>query len=108
VPINHSKKQTSRAHLFTLAENFGIRQNRTAAIQKVRADLIKHYKSEQGQHELEYAPRISVEHSGDFPLQDQSVERIVDLLMMEVEAYANDIERDQNKNQVDPSRTVPR
>lgn len=47
----------------------------------LRAELIAHYNSEEGQRELKAAPRVTVEFQPNFPLQDQPVEVIVDMIL---------------------------
>lgn len=47
----------------------------------LRAELIAYYNSEEGQRELKAAPRVTVEFQPNFPLQDQPVEVIVDMIL---------------------------
>lgn len=47
----------------------------------LRAELIAYYKSEEGQRELKAAPRVTVEFQPNFPLQDQPIEVIVDMIL---------------------------
>ncbi|MGD9663118.1 MAG: hypothetical protein AB7U63_17820 [Porticoccaceae bacterium] len=80
-------KPMSRSDLFTIAERHGIKTNRTQALAKLRQYLLDYYRSPEGQAEISAAPRIIVEPGNVFPLQDQNVEVIVDLLLQEVEGY---------------------
>lgn len=52
---------------------------------KIRADLIAYFQSPQGQQALRKAPRSTVEFEPNFPLQDQLVERIVDMILQELD-----------------------
>ena len=47
----------------------------------LRTELIAYYNSEEGQRELKAAPRVTVEFQPNFPLQDQPVEMIVDMIL---------------------------
>lgn len=47
----------------------------------LREELIAYYNSEEGQRELKAAPRVTVEFQPNFPLQDQPVEVIVDMIL---------------------------
>lgn len=47
----------------------------------LREELIAYYKSEEGQRELKAAPRVTVEFQPNFPLQEQPVETIVDMIL---------------------------
>jgi hypothetical protein len=85
--------EVNRVELFQIAEKNGIRENAQRALVLTRQELIDYFNSEKGQQELSHY-RIYVEFNDDFPLAVQKVERVVDLLMMEVEAYARDIEKD--------------
>ncbi|MCL6557463.1 MAG: hypothetical protein K6U74_01435 [Firmicutes bacterium] len=58
-------------------------KNRKLDRDKLREELIAYYKSEEGQRELKAATRVTVEHHPNFPLQDQPVEVIVDMIMQE-------------------------
>lgn len=47
----------------------------------LREELIAYYKTEEGQRELKAAPRVTVEHHPNFPLQEQPIEVIVDMIL---------------------------
>ncbi|MHB8122587.1 MAG: hypothetical protein ACYDG4_10580 [Desulfuromonadaceae bacterium] len=47
----------------------------------LREELIAYYNSEEGQRELKAAPRVTVEFQPNFPLQDQPIEVIVDMIL---------------------------
>lgn len=78
----------NRTELFQIAEKHGIKKNKQKALPAIRQELNNYFRSEQGQECLRNAPRIPVEQNGDFPLPDQPIDRIVTLLMQEVELYA--------------------
>ncbi|GAB7387354.1 hypothetical protein BSNK01_11900 [Bacillaceae bacterium] len=95
----------TREDLFAMAEKHGIRQNKSEALRLVREELMQYFQSPEGQEELRRLPRVYVDFNADFPLQDTQLQRVVDLLMPEVEKYAEDLERDARKGQVDPTGT---
>lgn len=67
-----------RDELFALAK----KHKRDKA--KIRADLIAYFNSPEGRETLRKSPRITVEFEPNFPLQDQPVERIVDMILQEL------------------------
>ena len=55
----------------------------------MHAELVEYLKSEAGQKELRDTPRVTIDYGdnvfdNDYPLQEQSLERIADLIMLEV------------------------
>lgn len=80
-------KPLSRSDLFAMAEKHGIKANPSQALIRLRQELLDYYRSPEGQAEINSAPRITVEPGNIFPLQDQRIEVIVDLLLQEVEGY---------------------
>lgn len=78
----------NRTELFQVARKHDIYRNTEKALAATKQELLAYYKSDQGQEEIRSAPQIPVEFNDNFPLSEQPVERIVSLLMQEVETYA--------------------
>lgn len=75
-----------RDELFALAKmvrEAGKAKDRARAA--VQRELIACFRSPQGQEALRRAPRVTVEFEPNFPLQEQPVERIVELIMQELD-----------------------
>ncbi len=77
----------NRSNLFALADKY--RKDGKADKAKLRAELIEYFKSEQGQAVLNNAPKVTIDYGGNifdstYPLQEQPLERIVDLILQEV------------------------
>lgn len=87
----------NRTELFRIARKHGIQNKGKKVFAAIRQELLNYYRSEEGQKEIENSC-ITVEFNDDFPLSAQPVERVVDLLMMEVEAYARNIAANGNKS----------
>lgn len=78
-------KVMKRTDLDVLKEKHAKGQGKKKRLDReaLRRELIDYYKSEAGHRELKAAPRVTVEHQPNFPLQDQPVEVIVDMIMQE-------------------------
>lgn len=74
----------NRAQLFEIAGKHKDKPKHEAK-KAIRAELIAYFNSPEGQEELRKAPRVTVEFEPNFPLQDQPVERIVDMIMQELD-----------------------
>jgi len=77
----------TRKELYDLAVKHGIKENKEKALESLRNELINHFQSEQGRRELNNAPRVIVEGNDMYPLQNNTIETIVDLLLKEVEMF---------------------
>ncbi|MGB9886899.1 MAG: hypothetical protein ACPLRW_07880 [Moorellales bacterium] len=56
-----------------------------AGRQALRQELIEYFSSAEGQKALARAPKVTVEPGEGYPLQEQPVEKIVDLLLEELD-----------------------
>lgn len=62
----------------------------TEGRQKMREELIEYLKSEEGQRALRATPKVTIDYGNgvfdqNFPLHEQPIEKIADLIMQEVE-----------------------
>ena len=72
----------NRRELFELADKY--RVNGVLDKEKLRQEIIDYLKSDEGQKFIQSTPRITVEASDVFPLHEQSLDRIADLIIQEV------------------------
>ena len=88
----------TRTQLFELAEKHGLRgkgklthEEKAKRRAAMKAELVAYFKSPEGRAALERAPRVNITDedgrslSSDFPLQDQALERLADLIMQEID-----------------------
>jgi len=71
-----------RVQLFSLFEKHKKKPDKERK-ETMRRELIEYLKSPEGQEALKKAPRVTVEFEPNFPLQEQPVERIADLILRE-------------------------
>jgi hypothetical protein len=75
-----------RDKLFEIARKHKAKaKSKHDAKKAIRDELIAYFNSPEGQEELRKAPRVTVEFEPNFPLQDRPIERIVDMIMQELD-----------------------
>lgn len=77
----------NRTELFALADKCRINGELNRA--KLRQEIVDYFKTGEGQNVLKNAPRITIDYGNNvfdssFPLQEQPLERIAELIMQEV------------------------
>jgi hypothetical protein len=77
----------TRADLFNMALKLGIKDDREKALHLLREELKKYFNSDEGMNYLQNSPRVYVEGNNNFPLQDNHINVIIDLLIKEVAGY---------------------
>lgn len=78
----------NRTDLFALAGK--CRVNGKLDREKLRKEIIEYFKSDEGQKVLQETPRVTIDYGDNvfdssFPLQEQSLEKIAELIMQEVD-----------------------
>ncbi len=78
----------NRTDLFALADKH--RVNGKLDREKLRKEIIEYFKSDEGQKVLQETPRVTIDYGDNvfdssFPLQEQSLEKIAELIMQEVD-----------------------
>jgi len=75
-----------RNQLFVIAAKHKKKaKTKEEARRNIRDELIAYFNSPEGQEALRKAPRVTVEFEPNFPLQDQPIERIVDMILQELD-----------------------
>lgn len=74
----------TREELINIALMLGIKDDKEKAIHLLREELKEYFNSDEGMNYLQNSPRVYVEGNNNFPLQDNHINVIVDLLIKEV------------------------
>ena len=77
----------TREELINIALRLGIKDDKEKAIHLLREELKEYFNSDEGMNYLQNSPRVYVEGNNNFPLQDNHINVIVDLLIKEVTDY---------------------
>lgn len=77
----------TREELINIALMLGIKDDKEKAIHLLREELKEYFNSEEGMNFMQNSPRVYVEGNNNFPLQDNHINVIIDLLIKEVADY---------------------
>ena len=77
----------TREELINIALMLGIKDDKEKAIHLLREELKEYFNSDEGMNYLQNSPRVYVEGNNNFPLQDNHINVIIDLLIKEVTDY---------------------